>query len=182
MSAEQQDPTSDDAARERIHRRAAAYAEAVVYSMNNTYLTKLQKALVEAVYQTPLGVFGYMLLGHLALVEPRSYWVAFLVAAICNAVLAVPWWFGANTALANVGFFFGGTATMVIELGFAAYFGWQGDWMACGIAIAAAFGLLTFVAPSTWIYNVLGQGMHPKYRIAKRLFGLEFSFERDLVR
>jgi hypothetical protein len=181
MSAEQLDPRSDDAVRERFHRHAAAYAEAVVYSMNNAYLTREQKAFVEAVYQTPLGVFGYVLLGHLALMKPRSYWIAFLVAAICNAALAVPWWFGANTALANVGFFFGGTVTMVIELGFAAYFGYQGDWLAVGIAIAAAFGLLTLIAPSTWIYNALGRGMHPKYRIAKRLFGLEFPFERDLA-
>ena len=182
MSTEQQDPSSDDAVRERIHRHAAAYAEATVYSMNNAYLTREQKAFVEAVYQTPLGVFGYTLLGHLALVEPRSYWVAFLVAAFCNAVSSVPWWVGANATLAKVGFFFAGTVTTVIDLGFAAYFGYQGDWLAVGIAVAAAFGLLTWIAPSMWIYNVLGRGMHPKYRIAKRLFGLEVPFERDLDR
>ena len=182
MSLEQQEPNPDEAVKERIHRHAAAYAEAVVYSMNNAYLTREQKAFVEAVYQTPLGVFGYVLLGHLAFVEPRSYWVAFLVAAICNAVLAVPWWLGANTTIARVGFLFAGTVTTVMDLGFAAFFGYQGDWLAVGIAVASAFGLLTLIAPSTWIYNVLGRGLHPKYRIAKRLFGLEFPFERDLVR
>jgi hypothetical protein len=182
MSAEQHAPSSNDGVRERIHRHAAAYAEANVYSMNNAYLTKEQKALVEGVYLTPLGVFGYVLLGHLALVEPRSYWMAYLVAAVCNGALAIPWWLAANTTLAKVGFLFAGAVTYVVDLGFAAYFGYQGDWVSVGIAFASAFGLLTLIAPSTWIYTVLGRGMHPKYRIAKRLFGLEFPFERDLDR
>ena len=149
--------------------------------MNNPYLTRLQKAQVEAIFQLPIGLFGYVLLGHLAFVEPRSYIDAFLIAAFCNIAMAIPLWFAAHTALLTVGFFFAGTASTVIDLGLAGSLGYQGAWLGVGLGVAAAFGLLSFVTPSMWIYNVLGHGMHPKYRIAKKLFGIRFPFEDDLV-
>ena len=181
MSEQAPENTSTSTIREDIHRRAAAFGEASVYSMNNTYLTRIQKAQVEAIFQAPIGLFGYVLLGHLAFVEPRSYIYAYLIAAFCNIAMAIPLWFAAHTALLTVGFFFAGTASTVIDLGLAGYLGYQGAWLGVGLGIAAAFGLLSFVTPSMWIYVILGHGMHPKYRIAKKLFGIRFPFEDDLV-
>ena len=171
---------SDSVVRERIHRQAAAFAEATVYSMNNIYLTKMQKAYVEEVYQLPIGLFWYILFGHLLFVEPQSYLDAFLVAAVSNVVVAIAWWFASNLRIANLGFLFGGYASTVINFGFAGYLGYQGAWPAAGIAAASATGLLSMIVPSVWIYPILGRGMNPKYRIAKKLFGIEFPFEKDL--
>ena len=183
LSMSQQDPESPsiEKLREDILRRSAAEAEATVYSLSNSYLTANQKSLVEAVYQLPAGVFGYVLLGYLAFIEPRSYITAFLFAAICNAAVSIPWWFVANTNLAMMGLAFAGYAAQVIHLGFAIYFGYQGAWLSTGIAVASMFGLLAFITPSLWIYTYLGRGMNPKYRIAKKPFGMTFPFEKDLA-
>lgn len=171
---------SDNVVSGRIHRHAVAYAEAQTYSLNNNYLTKAQKAQVEAVCQFPIGLFGYLLLGHLAFAEPQSYLTAFIFAAACSAVVAIPWWYMANTTIAKAGFLFAGGVTTVIELGFAVYLGYHGYWPAVGIAVASALGLLVMIAPSMWIYSLLSRNMNPKYRIAKKLFGVNFPFEKDL--
>jgi hypothetical protein len=57
---------SDGEIRARIQRNAARYAEAMVYTMNNTYLRTSQKVLVEAWFQFPVGLFGYLLMAQLA--------------------------------------------------------------------------------------------------------------------
>ena len=50
---------STDEIRERIHRKASARTDAMIYSLNNTYMTVPQKAKIEAVYQFPFGVMHY---------------------------------------------------------------------------------------------------------------------------
>jgi hypothetical protein len=95
-------PDDISQARDRVHLKAEAFAEAMVYSLSNNYLTVPQKALVEGIYQTPIGVFNYVFLGYLAIVEPFGYLNAFKLAAICNIVVAIPVWFTANTAIAKI--------------------------------------------------------------------------------
>jgi hypothetical protein len=178
------DPPQKD--HESIHRQAAAFAEATVYSLNNNYLTRLEKALVECIYQMPGGVFCYVFLGHLALVEPRSYTTALLYAAICNIALAILLWVSLSPALAKqeflfIGSFFGGNVASLISIVMAGYLAYKRLWLGAGLGLGCAVGLAAIIEPSTFIYTILSRGMHPKYTIAKKLFGTRFPFEQSLA-
>lgn len=177
---ENQSPVTDKI-REDIHRHAAAYAEAMVYSMNNSYLTNVQKAYVESLYQLPLGVFSYSLLAMLAFGKPGNYLEAFLVAAFVSLCFAVTVWVETNMTWVKIGFIFVGPAATIINLALAGYLGYQGNWIGVGIGIAAALGFLALIAPSTYVYTILSRGMHPKYTLAKKLFGIRFPFEDILL-
>jgi hypothetical protein len=67
---------------------------------------------------------------------------------------------------------------MLINFGFAAYFAYEEQWIFCGIAIAAAIGILSIISPSIILYTILNsERMHPKYAFAKKFFGVRFPFE-----
>lgn len=168
-------------AHDSIKLHAAAYAEATVYSMNNNYLTKFQKALVEGIYQTPIGIFNYALLGYLAFVEPFGYLHAFLIAAVFNIVVAFLVWFAANPTIAKLGFICAGTAATIIDLILSGYLAYKGDWIGFGLGVACAFGILSLVTPSLHLYAMLSSKLNPKYQIAKKLFGTRFPFEDHLT-
>ena len=182
MSEETDQSSSIDKTREDIHRRAAAYAESAVYSMNNSYLTKVQKAYVESLYQLPLGVFSYSFLAMLAFGKPGNYLEAFLVAAFTSSCFAVAVWVEASMAWVKIGFIFAGPAATLVNLVLAGYLGYQGNWVGVGLGLAAALGVLALIAPSTFLFTIFSRRMHPKYMLAKKLFGIRFPFEDDLVR
>ena len=170
----------DDDVRARIHREAARYAESRVYSMNNPYLPRFQKALVEAWYQFPIGVFGYLLMGYLAIKDPYQYLSAFLIAYGVAAVVSLLNWFVSLPApvLVALGLLFAGWIETAVSLAFALFFLYQGGWIASGLSVASACGVLSIISPPVHLYAVLsGRGMHFKYRFAKRRFGISFPFE-----
>lgn len=128
--------------------QAAAFAEATVYSMNNNYLTRVQKACVEGIYQFPLGVFDYSLLSMLALGKQDSYLEAFLVAAFVNICFALTIWVEASVSFAKLGFLFGGIVNSLFCVSLAAYMAYQSNWIGAAVGIAAALGVLSFLSPS----------------------------------
>jgi hypothetical protein len=171
-----------DPAKAKSHARA--YDEASVYSLDNPYMTTPQKAVVEAVVQTPIGAFSYTLLGYLAFVQPPNYMKAFLLAALVNVVVGLGLWFAARPRLAQlglllpVGFLFAGRASSVINLLFAGYLGYHRDWIGVAIGVVSAFGLSSLITPSTYLYSAFSHRMHPKYLLGKKIFGLTFPFEQ----
>lgn len=175
-------PDRPDDVRARIHREAARYAEAMVYSMNNPYLTRHQKALVEAWYQFPIGLFGYLLLGYLAIKSPEAYLSAFLIAyGIAAAVSLLNWIVSLPTPiLVTLGLLFAGWIETAISLVFMLFFLYHGAWVPAGLAVASACGVLSIVSPTVHLYAMLSRGrMHFKYRFAKRRFGITFPFENN---
>lgn len=179
-------PEPDDS-RERMARStlaAARYAEGSVYSMNNPYLTRYQKAIVEAWYQFPIGVFGYLIMICLAFyqysyVQALSF--AYLVAGVVSIIgfcVYLP-----DRLLIVLGALFAGPIEMGISLVFMVLFLYRGDWGAAGIAIASGVGLLSILSPSMHLYTIFSpHGMHCKYAFAKSHFGIDLSFEpRDCM-
>jgi len=167
--------------------RAAAKVRsgAYVYSLKNTYLSNLQKALVEAVFQVPIGVFGVAWLTYMAVTPPPAYLRGYLFAAAVNLVFAIPLWAAARAWATRPVLFlpwryvFAGRAASVIDLVFAAYLAYHQRWIAAAIGVGCALWLSTLFAPSLYLYMGLSRRMHPKYAIAKKLFGVRFRFEEE---
>ena len=149
------------------------------YSMNNPYLTRLQKAEVEAVYQFALGAFGYGF-ASFSLTMHQS-----LLSALGDAALlsAVAWLVSkemmGSKAFRTAGFFFAGIFATVAQLALAGYAAFVGEYVVAAVLCLCAFNLHALVTPPLWLWAIFySGGLHPKYRIAKRLYGLEFPFER----
>lgn len=162
-----------------FHRNAARYAEAVIYSMDNPYLTKPQKALVEAWFQFPIGMFCYLLMAHLAAYPYRyvdAFAFAYIVAgmvSVVNLFLFVP-----DGLLRALGFLFAGYLETSVGLAFIVLFLEQGAWGAAAIAVGSITGVLSILAPSMHLYTVFSPaGLNAKYAFAKSRFGITFPFE-----
>jgi len=165
--------------RARIQRNAARHAEATVYSMNNQYLTRAQRALVEAWFQFPIGVFSYLLIIHLAS-DSHQYAKAFIsayviagVVSLLNRFVSLP-----TPVLVALGLLFAGWVETGVSAAFIVFFLYHGAWGAAAIALASATGLISVLAPSVHLYTVLSpRGLNPKYAFAKSRFGITFPFE-----
>ncbi|QTN19911.1 hypothetical protein HZ989_02190 [Brevundimonas sp. AJA228-03] len=172
-------PTEDEIEHAKIHLRAKAHAEATVYSLNNSYLTQHQKASVEAVYQFPLGLMGFAY-GLLALGSDQTwlnaYWNASFLGALAWAFAA----YGPTGFVAKIGFLTGGWAATLLDLALAAWALYEHRWLIAGLLAGTAFGLTSPAMLPTWLWAWQGKGMNIKYRIAKRLFGVNFPFEHHL--
>ena len=169
-----------DTIREEIYRKAAARAEATVYSLQNNYLTTDQKAKVEAVYQFPLGVMHYAL-AFFALWLRYPLWNAFLAASVVGAVAFLAARFLPGRLFWTVGLLFGGNISTLIVLALAGVAVWMGlYWVAVYLALAG-FGLTSFVELPMWLWTWSSrQRINAKYGIAKRMFGVTFPFEAEL--
>jgi hypothetical protein len=169
----------DDDVRAKIHRNAARHAEAVVYTMNNTYLTRPQKILVEAWFQFPIGVFGYLLMAYLA-VRPAEYVAAFILSYVVAGIIAlvtriVPL---PERLLVILGLLFAGLSETVVSVAFIAFFLYYNAWGAAVIALGSATGFLSVLSPSMHLYTILSpSGLHCKYAFAKSRFGIVYPFE-----
>jgi hypothetical protein len=168
-------------ARDRIHRQASAHAEASVYSLNNTYLSQWQKAQVEAVWQFPIGVFAYPFVVT-AVALDQSFWVAYGVATVFSAMA----WLIASRApakpLVAVSFLYAGWIGMLIHIALAVWALVEGRLAVAIFTGLDAIGLASFLTIGMWLWSATSRRMNPKYAIAKRLFGIEFPFEKDLAR
>ncbi len=170
---------NDDLLRAEIARRAAAKAESMVYSMHNDYLDQEEKALVEGIYQLPIGMFNYVGLGALAL-DPHSLTHAWLAACVASTVATLFVWTAMSRGLALAGVPFGGWVSTLVCLAGSAWFAYSGQWLCAAVMAVASIGILAPIVPSVWIFTVMSRPIHVKYRIAKRLFGTEFPFEQDV--
>lgn len=166
---------------QEIEPKAVAHAEALVYSLNNPYLTLHQKAQVEAVYQFSFGVLSYAFAG-LTLLADQSIGAAYLNASIVGAVAwLISRYMMVGKLYLPLSVVLAGNGSTLIHLALASYAVWSGRW-GVGIALGLeAFGLLSWAMLPAWLWPMLfGGKMNPKYRIAKRMFGIIFPFERTI--
>lgn len=172
---------STDDIREEIRRRAKAYSEAKTYSLTNSYLSTKEKALVEAWFQIPIGIFNYVMLGLLAFDPGRGFWRSYMIAGIFSACAAIVLrFYSPLPLLLPLGTLLVGWLETVIALGFAAYFAYSKNWLLVVFAVVCGFGVSAIIAPGLWIYTLASRRMHPKYAFAKRKFDITYPFEADL--
>lgn len=152
----------------------------MVYRLDNDYLVREEKALVEGLYQLPLGVLHYTALGFLVW-DPTNMLQAWIAASAASTVAALVVWKFASERLASLGFVFGGRISTIVCLTGAVWFAYNGHWGYAVIMALASIGLLAIVAPSTWLFSILSRDMHPKYALAKRLFLMDFPFEEHTL-
>lgn len=162
-------PTADEVAR--------AKAEGLTYSMANPYLTPIQKAQVEAVYQFPLGVMG-IAFSLLTLVAHQSILNGYLNASFVGflAWLAARYLPG-RLFFIPVSIVTGGWGQTIIQLAFAGFALWQQRWALAAILMASAFGLTSPVELPMWLWHMAAGGIHAKYAIVRRMFGPVFPFQ-----
>jgi hypothetical protein len=169
---------SPEEIRKRIHRKAAVRAEAIVYSLNNPYLTTKERAMIEAVYQFPLGVLHYAF-AFLVLWSEYASLDAWLLASVIS-VLA---WAIARLLPGRlfwpVGLIFGGNISSLLCLGLAISTAVTGRYGATAYLFLAGFGITSVVEAPMWLWS-LSRRMNPKYGIAKRMFGTVFPFETEI--
>jgi hypothetical protein len=169
----------DDLIREQIHRHAQAHAEATVYSLNNPYLTTTQKWKVEAVFQFPIAVFAYAF-AVFALAQGQSIWMAYVSATIVSAGAWALARFLPGKFFYPLSIGFAGGGYTVVCLVLAALAAFQQRWGVAAFMGLSAFAITSFVAAPMWLWTITAGRLHPKYGIAKRLFGVTFPFEAEL--
>lgn len=151
-------------------------AEARLYSLNNQYLTQRQKDMVEVVYQFPLVVQHYAL-ALFCLWMNYSLWHSWLwstgvgIAAWMLAIfLPVRW-------LWPVGLVFSGKGSTLLTLAFSVTAVVMRQYSIATYLAAASLALTSFIEAPLWMWSASSR-MHPKYVIAKRIFGTKFPFEK----
>ncbi|MDP3303613.1 MAG: hypothetical protein Q8S46_05625 [Methylotenera sp.] len=168
---------------ENIRLEAARRTEALIYTLNNPYLTAYQKTEVELWFQLPI---------HIAL-------ITFFVCAIYSIYVPLPWYLLLGIPIA-VNLVSGAIlwATYHQKLVFAFYLTLTHNWMlwiltlisASWLAVTGHYKLAIMVillklilsAFLGWhiiLYTVLARKyhMHPKYSFFKRFYAHKFPFE-----
>lgn len=170
---------SDDEIRQEIRRKAAARAEATVYSLQNPYLSPRQKAMVESVYQFPLAVFTYSF-GFVTLGENQSFVAGYIGATLVSAAA----WLAARTLpgrwFSPLGLLFAGTASTLIGLVLTGLALWNHRWAVGAFLALSSIGVAAIVEIPMWLWTITAGRLHAKYGIAKRMFGIVFRFESEL--
>jgi len=168
-----------DIARVHIDQQGIARAEAAAYSLSNSYLTDNEKAQVEAVFQFPLGAFGFTF-GVVALALGQGFGMSYAIAAAVSVIA----WIGARYLPGRLfyypGFLFAGMMGTVISLGFVAWALVESRWWVAGFTAANALGIAAVAMPPIYLWTMSSPRLHAKYAIAKRMFGIRFPFESDL--
>lgn len=159
---------------------AGAYTEASVYSLNNPYLSRMQKVIIKAVFQLLIGVFSYAFIVMLIVNGAGGWFNAYLTASAVSIPFWAISWFIPGRFTASLGTFFAGsfcTIGCLVLAGIAAY---QGLYVVAGIAAIISIGgnPLLLISPPMWLYNIFSKELDPKYILAKKMWGVIFPFEK----
>jgi hypothetical protein len=154
------------------------------YSLNDPYLTNKEKADIEALYQLPLHVFDYSFLALLVfsdLAVLKVYLYSFLIGLpLFLLVRAFP-----NRLFIELGYILSGCLPLLIAnlrtwllIAFSVYSFVNGEVLAGWVSALVSFGLLALFNPFLILWSLSSSSMHPKYLIAKKVFGKTFPFEK----
>ncbi|GAB4343128.1 MAG: hypothetical protein Kow0089_18700 [Desulfobulbaceae bacterium] len=175
---------SDTKLRKRIHKKAAAYAEANVYALGNTYLSQEEQTEVELWFQLPGNVMLYSFVITAiwsVTVEPLHWSKIIGIPLAVNVIVGLlNWYFYKKNFVYK--FYLTFLHSWILYLvGFvaAAFLFFKGAIVLAIISLLAPFGLLAIAEPHLLLYSILAKKyqMHPKYAFFKRFYGYEFPFE-----
>lgn len=183
----QNDP--DVKLRENIYQKAAAYAEATVYTLENIYLSQEEKTEVEHWFQLAGNVMLYSF-------EIAAIWSVVVEPLPWSKIIGIPLAVNLIIGLLNWHFYnknfvfklyltiFHGWILYLAGFGAAAFLFYNGAIALAIISLVAPFGLLAFAEPHLIFYSILAKKyrMHPKYAFFKRFYGHEFPFEEVIKR
>jgi hypothetical protein len=170
--------------REKIYQMAAAHAEATVYTLENTYLSKEEKTEVELWFQLPgnMMVYSYLIVVTWFAAYGQLNWSIIIgIPVVVNIIVGLLNWHFNNKI-----FVFKLYITILhswilhlVSFGVAAFLFYKGLILLAIISLVAPFGLLAFVEPHLLFYSILAKKyrMHPKYAFFKRFYRYEFPFE-----
>ena len=176
----------DEKVSDELKKKAHNRAEANIYSLNNYYLTSLEKQEVELWYQLPGNIMLY----------------AFVITAVCSVYNPIPWskiigiplivsfvvgifnWYFYNKKLVYNLYLtvLHSWVLYLVGIGAAIFLFFKGAIVLAVISLVAPFGLLAIVEPSIYFYSLLAHRykMHPKFAFFKKEYDHVFPFEKDL--
>jgi hypothetical protein len=170
--------------RESIRQSAKKYAEAQVYTLNNSYTTKEEKLEIEVWYQTPIVITGYVFTVACFFWSRGwiSGWHAFLITAAAGVIVPTSMWLAYRPGLFFALFMVLDIPVLnwAIPLAVAAWIIFSGHWLE-GSLLAVNTALLKL--PTGVVPIVANQfltcrsGMNPKYGLLKCKHGKLYPFE-----
>jgi len=170
--------------REEIYKKAAAHAEATVYTLGNTYLSKEDKTEVELWFQLPGNVmlYAFVIVAIWSVVVGPLPWSKIIgIPLAVNVIVGLLNWYFYNKNFVYKLYltFLHSWTLYLVGFGAAAFLFFKEAIALAIISLVAPFGLLAFAEPHLFFYSTLAKkyGMHPKYAFFKRFYGYEFPFE-----
>lgn len=169
-----------------IERRASNYANANVYSLNNTYLNPAEKQEVELWFQLPGNVMFYAFVITAiwsVVVEPLSWSKIIGIPLAINVIVGLlNWYFYKKNLVYKLYLtFLHSWVLYLVGFGVAAFLFYKGAIALAIISLVAPFGLLAIVEPSIYFYSILAKKyrMHPKFAFFKKEYNHKFPFEEN---
>lgn len=169
--------------RDEITRKAAAYAEANVYSLNNPYLTPDEKQEVEMWYQLPGNVMAltFFITAILSVFYSFSWKFVIGIPISINVLIGIINWFFYKKQLVYSLYLTVLHSWILYLAGFgtSAFLFFKGSYIFAIIALLAPFGIFAFAELHLFFYSVFARKyrMHPKYVFFKREYNYTFPFE-----
>jgi hypothetical protein len=176
----------DNIVREQIHRRAAAHAEATVYTLGNTYLSNSERMEVELWFQFPgnIGLIAILICLVYSAYFPLSwYWIVGipLIANCCSGIVN---WFAYSKRFLHWVYLsiLHNFVLWVLTIAAVILLTISGAYFKALLAFFLKLFLSVLIEPHILIYSFLSRKyqMHPKYAFFKRLYGRDFPFEAAL--
>lgn len=141
------------------------------YEMGNHFLTTNQKAIVEAWFQFPIGVFIYSLFILFILLGENNILEVFIYSYLIGIIIAIINWKFHFKIFIYLGYIVGGTISSIISVIFLIYFVFNQHYIFMFLALADIIGLLSIISPSLHLYNIFSRNkFHPKYLFASKYF------------
>lgn len=169
-----------------IERRASNYANANVYSLNNTYLNPVEKQEVELWFQLPGNIMLYAFVITAiwsVVVEPLSWSKIIGIPLAINVIVGfLNWYFYKKNLVYKLYLtFLHSWVLYLVGFGAAAFLFYKGAVALAIISLVAPFGLLAIVEPSIYFYSILAKKyrMHPKFAFFKKEYSRTFPFEEN---
>lgn len=175
---------SDAKLREKIYQKAAAHAEATVYTLGNTYLSKEEKTEVELWFQLPGNVmfYSFVIAAIWSVAVGPLRWSKIIgIPLAVNVIVGLLNWHFYNKNFMHKLYltFLHSWILYLVGFGAATFLFFNGAIALAILSLVAPFGLLAFAEPHILFYSILAKKyrMHPKYAFFKRFYGYEFPFE-----
>lgn len=179
---------SQDEIRQDITQRAAGYAEANVYALDNPYLNKEEKLEVEMWYQLPgnIMIYTFFLVAISSVFSPLSWEYIIGIPIGANVIIGVMNWFFYNKRIIYALYLtvLHSWISYLAGFGTAAFLFLNGSYILAIISLLAPFGIFAFAEPHLLFYGMFARKykMHPKYAFFKKIYNHTFPFEQTGLR
>jgi len=169
--------------RQEIARKAANYAEANVYALDNPYLNREEKQEVEMWYQLPgnVMILTFFIVAILSVFYHFSWKLVIGIPIGINILIGIINWFFYKKRLVYSLYLTVLHSWILYLAGFstAVFLFFKGSYIFAIIVLLAPFGIFAFAEPHLFFYSILARKyrIHPKYAFFKKEYNYTFPFE-----